>query len=107
MNMEQDIEKTDVIFRVISRGDFKGHLIALFPHQCDTLKVDVQSYMWNGQHGAADYNGMVAYSKLATEEQRAEMKRHLERDFGYNLNVIKKQNREKFLVDYKRVNKRG
>lgn len=104
--MEQDIEKTDVIFRVISRGGFAGHLIALFPHQCENSRGCVQSYMWNGQHGAADYNGMVAQSKLATEEQYAEMKRHLEKDFGYKLHVIKKQSREKFLVDYKRVNKR-
>ena len=100
--MNKDTYKTDVIFRCDKHGNFKGVIFALLPHEVSTHDGSVTFYTHIGQHGSADYRYTVNKSRLATEEEYADLKKEME-GLGYNFNVIKKQNYDKYLVDYKRV----
>lgn len=75
---------TKVVFRKYEEGD----IIALFPEETET-NYKVMSYMQLGQHGAADYQGVIAATKLATAAEYAELKTELE-SIGYKLVVLKK-----------------
>jgi len=100
--MEKDKNKTDIIFRCDKSGDFKGVVFALFPHEVSDHKGNVNSYQHVGQHSGADYNGCVRNSRLATEEEYKDLKEEME-SIGYNINVMKKRNYDKYLKDLKRV----
>lgn len=100
--MEKDNYKTDVIFRCDKHGDFKGVVFALFPHEVSTPDGCVTFYTHVGQHGSADYNYSVQKSRLATPEEYADLKKEME-GLGYDLNIVKRQNYDKYLKDYKRV----
>ena len=90
--MEKDNFKTDIVFR-----KFKdGQIIALMPHEVDTNKGLVCTYMHVGQHSSGDYNYVVSITKLATEDEFADLKKELE-SIGYDIKVIKKQNTDKYL----------
>lgn len=104
--MEKDNYKTDVIFRVTKSGTWKGTVYALMPHDCDTFDGLVNSYQHIGQHSSADYFHCIQSSRLATEAEYADLKKEMENGFGYNFNVIKKQNREKFLKSYYKIRKK-
>jgi len=93
--MEKDNYKIDVIFRKY----LSGEIIALFLHEVCDYHGNVVSYMHVGQHDGADYGGVIMCTKLATEKEYAALKKELE-SIGYNLNVVKKQNREKYLKSY-------
>lgn len=83
-------DTTLVLFR---RWRDTGDLIALFPEQpADYQGRFVDSYMHVGQHGAADYQGVVQATKPATQEEAADLHRELER-IGYRLKVIKRASR--------------
>lgn len=97
--MKKDTYKTDVIFRLISIGGI-SEITALFPHQVETPKGHVGCYAHVGQHGAANYGYCVSKGRIATKEEYIGLKEELEKGFGYNLNLIKKQNREKYLKSY-------
>lgn len=97
-----EIDKVDIVFRVDKSKDFSGTVFALFPHECDNHNGNVMSYQHVGQHSAADYNFCIAKSRPATEQEYAELKQELE-DIGYEVNVVKKQNYEKFLKSYRKV----
>lgn len=84
--MEQDTELTSVVFRKYPDGD----IIALFP-EVDEGNYKISSYMHVGQHGAADYEGVVESTKLATPEEYADLKRELEYVYGYNFKIYKKK----------------
>jgi hypothetical protein len=96
--IEQDQHKTAVIFRKWHAKD-GGQIIALFPEiPSGNYGYHVLSYEHIGQHGAADYNGVMARTVPATEEEYAALKRELEQ-LGYNLAVYQRRNermREKF-----------
>lgn len=78
--------KTKVIFRKFKNGD----IIALFPELAGTFNPDsCQSYMHIGQHGAAGSN-IVQDTKPATDIEYATLQDELERDIGYDLQIIKK-----------------
>jgi hypothetical protein len=102
--MEKDSWKTDMVFRVDKHGDFKGTVFALFPHEISHGTL-VTCYQHVGQHSSADYQSCVDRSRLATEEEYADLKAELE-CLGYNINVVKRQNYDKFLQAYHQQFKR-
>jgi len=97
-----DANKTDVIFRVDTSKDWKGTIFALFPHDVADNKGNVTSYQHVGQHSTADYNHCIKTSRIATENEYKDLKKELE-CLGYNLNIIKKQNYQKYLSSYKNI----
>ena len=74
-----------VIFRV-----WKAHprtVIALFP-QIDTGGGTCQSYEHAGQHGPAQYAGVIGRTRAATPDEYAALRRELEAvPFEYRLTV--------------------
>lgn len=75
-----------VIFRVYK----DGQVIALFPELTNRRNYCVESYMHIGQHGAADYDGVIQSTKLANKSEYTPLMREL-RAIGYdNLKVRKK-----------------
>lgn len=100
--MEKDKHTTDIIFRVITAKDFKGTVLALFPHEVSNFDGSVTSYEHNGQHGSADYDHCVGMSRLATEDEAKSLKTEME-GLGYNIRVLKKRHYNKYLADLKRV----
>ena len=90
--MKKDNYKTDVVFRKYSDKS----IIALFPHNVNDYYGNVESYQHIGQHSGADYGGILMCTKLASKEEYSDLKKELE-DIGYNLRIIEKQNRNKFI----------
>ena len=81
--------KTKVIFRIFPKSK-GGEVIALFPEEPGTNDPRTcLSYVRNGQHGAASVD-LGRSLRLATPEEYAPLKRHLETYLGpdsYNLDV--------------------
>ena len=100
--MEKDDYKTDVIFRLIKIGGI-AEITALFPYEVEKDGM-ITCYAHCGQHGSANYGYCVSKGRLATEEEYKELKEELEY-LGYDLNIIKKRNRDKYLESYHEVNK--
>lgn len=78
---------TRVVFRKWKNGD----IIALFPDKW-WCKYDytTTSYMHTGQHGAADYTGVIATTQPAREHEYRELLAELE-FIGYkDLHIIQK-----------------
>lgn len=78
---------TKVVFRKWKGGD----IIALFPDEpwsrCD---YSTTSYMYVGQHGAADYAGVIAATRPAREDEYHDLLAEL-RAIGYtDLRVVKR-----------------
>jgi hypothetical protein len=103
--MEKDVNKTDVIFRVDTTKDFKGDVVAVFPHNVETLEGNVGYYIHVGQHSHGDYQRIIQTSRPATEDEAKDLKAELENHFGYNFNVIKRRNYDKYLESYYSVRK--
>jgi hypothetical protein len=96
------IVKVDVVFRVDKSRDFSGEVFALFPHVCCNHNGNVTSYQHVGQHSSANYNYCLGLSKPASPTQYADLKKELE-GLGYEINVVKKRNYDKFLKSYKEL----
>ncbi len=96
--MTQDTHKTDVVFRVDTTKDFKGTIFALLPYDVCNNLGHVTSYQHVGQHSGADYKYCITKSRPATESEYKDLKIEME-SIGYNINVIKKQNYKKYLID--------
>ena len=90
--MTKDTFKTDVIFR----KEKEGEIIALFPYLLWNFAGDITCYAHLGQHGAADYNHCIRKSKSAKPEEYKDLFAELE-SLGYNLWVIKRQSRSKYV----------
>jgi len=81
------MDKDVVVFRKWKDG---FGVIALFPKiPTDLYGYYCESYEHVGQHGGADYHGVVMNSRLATPEESADLAEELTR-IGYQLRVIKK-----------------
>jgi hypothetical protein len=83
-------QSTIVIFR---RWKDCGDIIALFPE----LPADVNGYFCDayehvGQHGGADYFGVMQATKPVSAKQAADLKRELTR-IGYRLTVRNRASR--------------
>ncbi len=100
--MEQDREATDVIFRAEKSGEFKGTVYAMMPHECNDRNGNVTSYQHVGQHSSANYVGCIESSRPATSSEYKDLKAELE-ERGYNVNVVNKQNRDKFVASWDSV----
>ena len=84
-------EVTRTVFRM-----FKGEVVALFPDISndgfERRMGDIQSYQHAGQHGPADYTGVMRDSRPATPEEYAPLQRELESaPFNYKLRVVKRR----------------
>lgn len=85
--------KVDINFRIDKDGVF-----ALFPHECSYSNF-VTCYQHVGQHSSAEYRGCIRSSKSATPKQYKDLKKEL-KSIGYVINVVKRQNYNKFLKSY-------
>jgi len=99
--MKKDNEVTEVIFRKYKpryNSGVSNVILAVFPYEIYNSKGNVISYEFCGQHSEADYFHVInTMTTPATEEESLELKKHLEKDFGYNFKVIKKRSHNKFL----------
>lgn len=81
------METTLVLFR---RWRDTGDIIALFPEiPSDIYGYFCEAYEHVGQHGGADYHGVVQATRPATDEEAAGLANELTR-IGYNLQPIKR-----------------
>ena len=79
-----------VVFR---RWKDTGDVIALFPELPADLGGDCcDSYMHIGQHGGADYHGVVRQTKPCSPDDAATFAAEL-RTIGYNLRRVKRASR--------------
>src|SRR5262245_27279552 len=77
-----ETEKTIVVFR---KWKDNGQVIALFPTiPSDVLGWDCDSYEHVGQHGSADYHGVVQATNPVGRKETGPLKRELTR-IGYRL----------------------
>jgi hypothetical protein len=86
--MKKDLEKTKVVFRVwkgTSGKGFAGGVIALFP-ELDEGNGFCSSYEHIGQHGGADYAGVIRATRPAAPFEIEPLKQELEL-IGYNLSI--------------------
>lgn len=97
--MKKDTHKTDMIFRYYKSVNAHNRVLALFPHQVDSIRGHVMCYQHVGQHGLADYPHCINITRPATPQEYADLKYELE-GLGYNINIVKRQNRAKFLKSY-------
>ena len=72
-----------VVFRIYP----DGQVIALFPEESDKRTGGTMSYMHIGQHGDADYHGVIQQTKPATEAQYLPLFNEL-KSIGYKLKNI-------------------
>jgi len=98
---------TEVIFRKFSKKE-GGQILALFPYDTEGRYGQCNSYMHIGQHGTADYSGMMQSTKPATPAEYADLKAELE-NYGpeeahYNLKVISKLSWKRYRKEYLAVN---
>lgn len=85
--------KADINFRID-----KDSVFALFPHEHSGSGM-VTCYQHVGQHSSAYYSGCITSSKPATPKQYKDLKEEL-KGRGYIVNVVKRQNYDKFLKSY-------
>ncbi len=82
-----DNETTLVVFR---RWRDIGSIIALFPAiPSDINGHSCEAYEHVGQHGGADYHGVIQATRPATDEEAASLAQELTR-IGYKLKPIKR-----------------
>jgi hypothetical protein len=82
--MDQDTEKTIVIFRIWKH---EGSVLALFPEEdWNPLTGSCTSYQHIGQHGAAGYYHCIAATRPAKPKEYESLQRELE-GLGYNLKI--------------------
>ena len=87
-------EAQPVVFRVLTQEPQKGEVIALFPLLAWSKDHLCTSYMHIGQHGAADYAGMIRQSRKATPEEYMPLYRELtQAPYHYNLIVYDRKPR--------------
>jgi len=89
--MQKDKEKTVAIFR---RYKNDSTIIALFPYEEWDNYGNCVSYMHVGQHGGADYTGLLHNTVLAKPNEYKALKKELE-SLGYNLIVRKRKGNRK------------
>jgi hypothetical protein len=83
-------EVTRAVFRKWGARE-GGGVIALFPDICEG-PGRVSSYEHTGQHGGADYDGVVRRTVPASPQEYATLKRELEAaPFYYTLKAVKRR----------------
>ena len=80
-------ETTPVVFRRWRDG---GDIIALFPEiPTDLYGQFCEAYEHVGQHGGADYHGVIQATEAVSNEDAASLAAELRR-IGYSLKIIKR-----------------
>ena len=87
-------QRDDVVFRIYPDGE----VLALLPEYIANNNGDVMSYMHNGQHGAADFDGVFEETREATKEEYADLLKEMT-DIGYNLNVISSEESKAMMTE--------
>ena len=101
--MKKDEFKTHVMFR----RDNDGTIFALFPYNIASINEGyVTCYEHIGQHSGANYDLCINISVPAKENEYQELKSELE-SIGYNLNVVKRRNNDRYLAELQNARKRG
>ena len=95
--MKNPNNKTAVVFRKYKEGD----IIALFPYEIDSGTC-IMSYQHVGQHSGADYDHMIHCTKPAKQKEYRDLYTELV-GIGYDLEIIKRQNRHKYLAAKKEL----
>ena len=90
--MKIDKEKTVVIFRKWKVQTDPGDIIALFPW-VEESPGRCSSFEHVGQHGPADYCGVISRTTPATPAEYAGLRRELEQSYGYNLTIRERHSR--------------
>ena len=72
--------ETPVVFRTFADGE----TIALFPAMPGGRFGECQSYLYVGQHGAADYYRVVAVTRPAAPTEYADLQAELVVQIGYD-----------------------
>ncbi len=80
-----------VMFRIFS----DGQVIALFPEESDKRTGETMSYMHIGQHGGADYHGVIRKTKPATESQYQPLLNEL-KSIGYDKLEVRQKSQIKW-----------
>lgn len=81
--------ETYVVFRFWRESK---DVIALFPCEKADDRGHIMSFEHVGQHGGADYTGIIANSRPATEAEYAALKRELESaPYNYRLRVMQRR----------------
>jgi len=81
------METTLVVFR---KWRDNGDVIALFPEEAsDVNGWYCDAYEHVGQHGGADYHGVITHTTPASEAEIADLAKELTR-IGYNLKPIQR-----------------
>jgi hypothetical protein len=94
---KQPEELTKVIFRKWT-GKNSG-IIALFPEvAADNEGRYVDSYEAIGQHGGADYRGVIKATVPAKPSEFADLKREL-KNIGYRLRIAKKHQGDRAFIN--------
>ena len=91
MKKNQDMNEM-VIFRKWKKAKYdviNGTIIALWPAVAADRNGNCNSYEHVGQHGGADYQGVIAKTLPATPKEYADLLAEL-KQIGYNPIVIKK-----------------
>lgn len=98
--------KTIVVFRF-----WKGEVIALFPEDIADQEGNCSSFMHVGQHGAADYEGIVARSRPATPAEYENLAKELSSSpYHYDLDIRQRASRgmrEKRLANWRQATYQG
>jgi hypothetical protein len=88
---------TEVVFRVWPKSE-GGDVIALFPYD-HAHDYYCTGYQHIGQHGAADFHGVVSRTRLAKPAEYVALKSELE-SIGYCLKIIKRVNHERQMAAF-------
>lgn len=91
--MKSTRKSADETTRVVFRRYPDGQIIALFPDiPWNGLRGEVTSYMHLGQHGAANYNRVVATTRPVRGNEYRDLLAELARVGYKNLNIVKRIN---------------
>ncbi len=97
--MKKDKFKTDVIFR---KAKEDNQIEAFFPYDIANMKGNITCYAHLGQHSSACYDYLLFRTIPAKEFEFNDLKKELE-SIGYNLNIIKKRNYTKFIIELNKI----
>ncbi len=89
------MSRTAVMFRVWrkTKDDPGGTVVALFPLESEGRGL-CSSFEHVGQHGSADYTGVIGRTRAATPDEYRDLKRELEgAPYRYTLRVYKRRPR--------------
>lgn len=97
--MKSTRKSADATTRVVFRRYPDGQIIALFPDiPWSGQRGEVTSYMYLGQHGAADYAGVIAATRQAREDEYGDLLSELQATGYDDLHVVRHA-RPKFIND--------